>query len=40
MPGYISEVPINDNQSVKAGEVIARIDPHSRCWPSHIDKYV
>jgi membrane fusion protein, multidrug efflux system len=25
--GYISEVPVDDNQSVKAGEVIARIDP-------------
>ena len=25
--GYISDVPVNDNQSVKAGQVIARIDP-------------
>ena len=25
--GYISDVPINDNQPVKAGDVIARIDP-------------
>ena len=25
--GYISEVPVNDNQWVKAGQVIARIDP-------------
>jgi membrane fusion protein (multidrug efflux system) len=25
--GYISEVPVDDNQSVKAGEVLARIDP-------------
>jgi membrane fusion protein, multidrug efflux system len=25
--GYISDVPVNDNQNVKAGEVIARIDP-------------
>jgi membrane fusion protein (multidrug efflux system) len=25
--GYISDVPVNDNQSVKAGDVIARIDP-------------
>jgi membrane fusion protein, multidrug efflux system len=25
--GYISEVPVDDNQSVKAGEVVARIDP-------------
>jgi membrane fusion protein, multidrug efflux system len=25
--GYISEVPVDDNQAVKAGEVIARIDP-------------
>jgi membrane fusion protein, multidrug efflux system len=25
--GYISEVPVNDNQPVKAGEVIARVDP-------------
>ncbi|HEY1473002.1 MAG TPA: biotin/lipoyl-binding protein, partial [Pseudolabrys sp.] len=25
--GYISEVPVNDNQSVKAGQVIVRIDP-------------
>ena len=25
--GYISEVPVDDNQRVKAGEVIARIDP-------------
>ncbi|HVH79589.1 MAG TPA: biotin/lipoyl-binding protein, partial [Stellaceae bacterium] len=24
--GYISEVPVDDNQSVKAGQVIARID--------------
>jgi hypothetical protein len=40
MPGYISEVPINDNQSVKAGEVIARIDPYSRCCFRDIDKYV
>lgn len=25
--GYISEVPVNDNQTVQAGQVIARIDP-------------
>lgn len=25
--GYISEVPVDDNQRVKAGEVVARIDP-------------
>ena len=25
--GYISEVPVDDNQAVKAGQVIARIDP-------------
>lgn len=25
--GYISEVPVDDNQSVKAGQVLARIDP-------------
>jgi membrane fusion protein (multidrug efflux system) len=25
--GYIAEVPVNDNQPVKTGEVIARIDP-------------
>src|ERR1700751_4198848 len=25
-PGYIAEVLVNDNQSVKAGEVLARID--------------
>jgi multidrug efflux pump subunit AcrA (membrane-fusion protein) len=25
--GYISEVPVDDNQSVKAGAVLARIDP-------------
>ncbi len=25
--GYISEVPVDDNQTVKAGQVIARIDP-------------
>jgi membrane fusion protein, multidrug efflux system len=25
--GYVSNVPVNDNQPVKAGEVIARIDP-------------
>ena len=25
--GYISDVPVNDNQPVKAGQVIARIDP-------------
>jgi membrane fusion protein (multidrug efflux system) len=25
--GYIADVPVNDNQPVKAGEVIARIDP-------------
>jgi len=25
--GYLSEAPIDDNQSVKAGEVLARIDP-------------
>jgi membrane fusion protein (multidrug efflux system) len=25
--GYISEVPVDDNQSAKAGQVIARIDP-------------
>jgi multidrug efflux pump subunit AcrA (membrane-fusion protein) len=25
--GYISDVPVNDNQAVKAGQVIARIDP-------------
>jgi membrane fusion protein (multidrug efflux system) len=27
VPGYISEVPVDDNQPVKAGQVIARIDP-------------
>jgi membrane fusion protein (multidrug efflux system) len=26
--GYISEAPVDDNQPVKAGEVLARIDPH------------
>jgi multidrug resistance efflux pump len=25
--GYISEVPVDDNASVKAGQVLARIDP-------------
>src|SRR5271156_973659 len=25
--GYISAVPVDDNQSVKAGQVLARIDP-------------
>ena len=25
--GYLSDVPVNDNQKVKAGQVIARIDP-------------
>ena len=25
--GYISEVPVDDNQPVKAGAVLARIDP-------------
>jgi membrane fusion protein (multidrug efflux system) len=25
--GYVSEVPVDDNQAVKAGEVLARIDP-------------
>ena len=25
--GYISDIPVNDNQNVKAGQVIARIDP-------------
>src|SRR5580692_1718410 len=25
--GYISEVPVDDNQAIKAGQVIARIDP-------------
>jgi membrane fusion protein (multidrug efflux system) len=25
--GYISEVPVDDNQAVKAGELLARIDP-------------
>jgi membrane fusion protein, multidrug efflux system len=25
--GYISEVPVDDNQAVKAGQVLARIDP-------------
>src|ERR1700684_3922394 len=25
--GYISEVPVDDNQPVKAGDVLARIDP-------------
>jgi membrane fusion protein, multidrug efflux system len=25
--GYISEVPVDDNQSVRAGEILARIDP-------------
>jgi membrane fusion protein (multidrug efflux system) len=25
--GYISEVPVDDNQTVKAGQVLARIDP-------------
>jgi membrane fusion protein, multidrug efflux system len=26
--GHLSEAPVDDNQSVKAGEVLARIDPH------------
>ncbi|HEX3953238.1 MAG TPA: HlyD family secretion protein [Stellaceae bacterium] len=26
--GYISEVPVGDNDKVKAGQVLARIDPH------------
>jgi membrane fusion protein (multidrug efflux system) len=26
--GYISEVPVDDNDKVKAGQVLARIDPH------------
>jgi membrane fusion protein, multidrug efflux system len=25
--GYVSDIPVNDNESVKAGQVIARIDP-------------
>src|ERR1700731_166740 len=25
--GYISEVPVDDNQSVHSGEILARIDP-------------
>ena len=25
--GYISEVPVDDNEPVKAGQVLARIDP-------------
>ena len=25
--GYISEAPVDDNQSVRAGEILARIDP-------------
>jgi membrane fusion protein (multidrug efflux system) len=27
LSGYISEVPVDDNASVKAGQVLARIDP-------------
>ena len=27
VPGYISEVPVDDNQPVRAGQVLARIDP-------------
>ena len=27
VPGYIAAVPVDDNQQVKAGQVIARIDP-------------
>lgn len=27
VPGYISEVPVDDNQSVQAGSTLARIDP-------------
>ena len=27
VPGYISEVPVEDNQPVRAGQVLARIDP-------------
>jgi membrane fusion protein (multidrug efflux system) len=27
IPGYISEVPVDDNQPVRAGAVLARIDP-------------
>ena len=27
VPGYISEVPVGDNQVVKAGQVLARVDP-------------
>jgi membrane fusion protein (multidrug efflux system) len=27
VPGYISDVPVDDNQAVKADQVIARIDP-------------
>jgi membrane fusion protein (multidrug efflux system) len=34
--GYISDVPVNDNQPVKAGEVIARIDP--RDYQTALDK--
>jgi membrane fusion protein, multidrug efflux system len=26
VPGYVAEVPVNDNQPVKAGQVLARID--------------
>ncbi|HWX64620.1 HlyD family secretion protein [Bradyrhizobium sp.] len=34
--GYISDVPVNDNQPVKAGQVIARIDP--RDYQTALDK--
>lgn len=34
--GYISEVPVDDNQPVKAGQIIARIDP--RDYQSALDQ--
>jgi len=34
--GYISEVPVDDNEHVKAGQVIARIDP--RDYQTALDK--
>jgi membrane fusion protein, multidrug efflux system len=34
--GYISEVPVDDNQAVKAGQVLARIDP--RDYQTSLDR--
>jgi membrane fusion protein (multidrug efflux system) len=31
VPGYIAEVLVNDNQPVKAGQVLARIDDRDLC---------